>query len=293
MSITNLNGVRYTPQTLTSEQQAQVRQNIGAEQVQSDWNQSDDTAVDYIKNKPSVAVDEIPLRMTTHSHLLSTSADATVNRPSNCKTYKDGQLVTTGSNVNIGSRYMGAYVGVDIIDTVPGHQIDHLSFQLQSLTDNSVTLIERWGDQNKVFLNTSVPNNFAGKLIAKLHNHGYRKITQGTGYSGPMNVDLTTFYDYYMWTSYQSSNSNKLVGKIVFPNLSLPTVTDTMDTIPDMQYCTGIYLHRSKVDAWKTWLAGLYVANTDLTSIYNLIIPYDFVAWYNEFTPDIVTLPTT
>lgn len=30
MSIQNLNGVRYTPQTLTSEQQAQVRQNIGA-----------------------------------------------------------------------------------------------------------------------------------------------------------------------------------------------------------------------------------------------------------------------
>ena len=30
MSITNLNGVRYTPQTLTSEQKAQARQNIGA-----------------------------------------------------------------------------------------------------------------------------------------------------------------------------------------------------------------------------------------------------------------------
>ena len=87
MSIQNLNGIKYTEQTLTSAQQAQARQNIGAAeaggggqqvqanwnetdttspayiqnkpsipaaQVQADWNQSDDTAVDYIKNKPSI-----------------------------------------------------------------------------------------------------------------------------------------------------------------------------------------------------------------------------------------------
>lgn len=66
--------VKYTPQDLTEAQQAQARQNIGAgtsdfsgsyndltdkptipaAQVQSDWNQTDDTAVDYIKNKPGL-----------------------------------------------------------------------------------------------------------------------------------------------------------------------------------------------------------------------------------------------
>lgn len=76
--------VKYTPQTLTEEQQAQARQNIGVEaseqvqanwnendttspayiqnkptipaaQVQADWNQSDNTAPDYIKNKPNIS----------------------------------------------------------------------------------------------------------------------------------------------------------------------------------------------------------------------------------------------
>ena len=67
--------VKYVEQELTSEQKAQARSNIGAgtyskpaggipasdmasgaipEQIQSDWNQTDNTAKDYIKNKPNI-----------------------------------------------------------------------------------------------------------------------------------------------------------------------------------------------------------------------------------------------
>ena len=53
------NSVKYTEQELTDEQKAQARANIGAvsvgevpEQVQTDWNQNDNTAADYLKNKP-------------------------------------------------------------------------------------------------------------------------------------------------------------------------------------------------------------------------------------------------
>lgn len=67
--------VKYVEQELTSEQKAQARSNIGAgtyskpaggipasdmasgaipEQVQSDWDQADTTAKDYIKNKPNI-----------------------------------------------------------------------------------------------------------------------------------------------------------------------------------------------------------------------------------------------
>lgn len=46
------------PQPLTDEQKAQARKNIGAisssELVQSDWNQNDTSASDYIKNKPTI-----------------------------------------------------------------------------------------------------------------------------------------------------------------------------------------------------------------------------------------------
>lgn len=47
--------VIYNPQELTDEQKSQARTNIGAisasELVQSDWNQNDETAKDYIKNR--------------------------------------------------------------------------------------------------------------------------------------------------------------------------------------------------------------------------------------------------
>lgn len=48
--------VKYVPQTLTEAQQAQARQNIGAgtPQVQADWNQTNTSAPDYIKNKPEI-----------------------------------------------------------------------------------------------------------------------------------------------------------------------------------------------------------------------------------------------
>lgn len=58
--------VKYVPQTLTEEQQAQARENIGAakagqggEQIQSDWDQTDTTAVDYIKNKPTIPAAQV------------------------------------------------------------------------------------------------------------------------------------------------------------------------------------------------------------------------------------------
>lgn len=53
--------VLYTEQTLTDEQKAQARENIGA--VQSDWNQTDETAPDYIKNRTHWA--EAPVTTTT------------------------------------------------------------------------------------------------------------------------------------------------------------------------------------------------------------------------------------
>lgn len=61
--------VKYSEQTLTEEQQAQARTNIGAISssclVQSDWNQNDSTASDYIKNKPKIATDDDILDLLT------------------------------------------------------------------------------------------------------------------------------------------------------------------------------------------------------------------------------------
>ena len=73
--------VHVTPETWTSEQKAQARENIGAgtgnsnfsgdyndltnkptipaEQIQSDWNQTDNTQKDFIKNKPTIPAAQV------------------------------------------------------------------------------------------------------------------------------------------------------------------------------------------------------------------------------------------
>lgn len=48
--------VSYSAQTLTDAQKAQVRSNIGI--LQADWNQTDETAMDFILNKPEAITDE-------------------------------------------------------------------------------------------------------------------------------------------------------------------------------------------------------------------------------------------
>lgn len=53
--------VTYTPQTLTEEQQAQARTNIGA--GQHDWNQNDESAQDYIKNRTHWKEEVKPLKI--------------------------------------------------------------------------------------------------------------------------------------------------------------------------------------------------------------------------------------
>ena len=53
--------ITFNEQTLTDEQKEQARQNIGAgePQVQIDWNQNDETATDYVKNRPFYTGDTV------------------------------------------------------------------------------------------------------------------------------------------------------------------------------------------------------------------------------------------
>ena len=112
------NNVKYVPQSLTSSQQAQARQNIGAgtsnfsgdyddltnkptipaAQVQADWNQSDDTAVDYIKNKPTIPA-QVPNDMNVVTLKLSSATPISLTRgwgsnPDLVKIFIDGEEIT-------------------------------------------------------------------------------------------------------------------------------------------------------------------------------------------------------
>ena len=76
--------VQYTPQTLTDDQKSQARANIGAiseaELVQSDWNQNDEAAKDYIKNRicyeaPDKLLGEITFTATSANAMTHTNTD--------------------------------------------------------------------------------------------------------------------------------------------------------------------------------------------------------------------------
>lgn len=57
LSAEDVGAISYNEvQSLTDEQKTQARENIGAgaPQVQTDWNQEDTSAIDYIKNKPTI-----------------------------------------------------------------------------------------------------------------------------------------------------------------------------------------------------------------------------------------------
>ena len=68
--ITNINSlpfvshhevISYLPQELTEEQKKQARDNIGSgdPQIQTDWNQNDETAVDFIKNRTHYEIPDV------------------------------------------------------------------------------------------------------------------------------------------------------------------------------------------------------------------------------------------
>lgn len=80
--------IGYNEQTLTDEQKAQARANIGAgiPQIQSDWNQSDTTELDYIKNKPQEISDEEFIAWLNEENIVSPVATAS------------GELYVTNNN---------------------------------------------------------------------------------------------------------------------------------------------------------------------------------------------------
>lgn len=74
-------------QELTDEQKAHVKRNIGIDGelalkadktdiVQSDWNETDENSLSFIKNKPEIATDEEIIEMLAQEDMLPVVADA-------------------------------------------------------------------------------------------------------------------------------------------------------------------------------------------------------------------------
>lgn len=53
----------------------EIDMELGGKQVQVDYNQNDETAIDYIKNKPEIPTDEEVLRMLAEAELINIVTD--------------------------------------------------------------------------------------------------------------------------------------------------------------------------------------------------------------------------
>lgn len=82
----------YQEQALTDEQKLQARTNIGAgePQVQSDWSQNDETAPDYIKNKPLEETEDDAMEMLADMGIV----DPVIDEEGNVLTDESGNILT-------------------------------------------------------------------------------------------------------------------------------------------------------------------------------------------------------
>lgn len=62
---------------ITAEQIAAAVNNLQIGQVQADWNQTDETAADYIKNKPALAQDEEVFELLSSQDIIAPVTDST------------------------------------------------------------------------------------------------------------------------------------------------------------------------------------------------------------------------
>lgn len=115
--------VKYTEQDLTEEQKIQARKNIGAiskDDVvveQSDWNQNDETSIDYIKNRPfyeyedySDVIFDQDINMSMYSEYTAAyifEPELPLDRREKCMVYIDDYafLATEYASINLDGYY--------------------------------------------------------------------------------------------------------------------------------------------------------------------------------------------
>ena len=323
--------VKYTPQTLTEEQQAQARQNIGAiseseipasaqadwneadtespayiqnkptipgAQVQSDWNQSDSDAVDYIKNKPSLPTDEITEdRRPTFTLFIDYNktydiGDRLVNR---YKVYNNGILLTPGGNN--GTTYSLTKGKVVLINTA----YDDVTPEAGQFYDTNkpMTWIRMDGKIPFKCVTAATNARIFQKII--LSDNGVIEVygNYRGGLSMPNSPNSVVYFNKYWWSRLSYDGNPTWYGKIIFANVEVPTNTDDIDPThqPDVSNMDGIYVHRSKETDFKNWLTGIYQSGADLSALFAKIKPYDYLSQYDENcpgdAPQPIVLPTT
>ena len=159
---------------------------IPAAQIQSDWNQSNSAAVDYIKNKPDIPAAQIQSNWTQSN---SSAVDYIQNKPT-IPTVNDGVLTIQRNGVDVGNFSANQSTNISINISVPT--------ALSDLSDDSThrlvtdTQISNWNSKlDDVKLNNvSVVDNGSALLIADtvVSNNSSSLVTSGAVYNSITDV---------------------------------------------------------------------------------------------------------
>ena len=332
MSITNLNGVRYTPQTLTSEQKAQARQNIGAAaeggggtqvqanwnetdtespayiqnkptipaaQVQSDWNQSDDTAVDYIKNKPTISSNPVEINGYKYYTEIYVNNDVDFNDAgfSLTPTYliRNGKVVCNWDDLT--DKNLKKYQKNTLIwDQANQDLWDKQTFLFRHM-DREITIVkpnmEYWV---KTFPNSNTYNLTSTKLTYIISGNMGSSYIRPHGFDMRIGVPPQNMTTYFLNNTFSSGKywGSYYVGNLVFVDKDFATPSgEAICSTLQADFTDVVNCYVPKTRVAEfTSLMETIYPDLDISSITNKIVGYDFITWIDDHTPQVVILPT-
>ena len=299
--------VLYTPQTLTEEQQAQARQNIGAiseseipAQVQADWNQSDTTAPDYIKNKPAIPSNN-PIELNGYKYYTEIYVKNDANLTDNGFTLTPTYLIRNGKVVcnwdDLTDKGLKRYQKNTLIwDQVNQDLYNSQQFLLHNM-NNEITVVkpnfEYWvktlpGSNTYNLTNTKLTYIISGNVVGSyIRPHGF-DMRIGVP---PQNMTTyflnNTFSSGKYWGSYY-------VGNLVFVDKDFATpsseaICSTLQT--DFTDVVNCYVPKTRIAEFTSLMETLY-PDLDISSITSKIVGYDYLTWIDDHTPRVIILPT-
>lgn len=316
--------VKYVPQTLTEDQQAQARENIGAaaageggQQIQSDWAQTDTSAVDYIKNKPTIPAAQV---QSDWNQTDDTAVDYIKNKPeipnflpsTNPVMFdkRTAELFFTRRNsVSLSAKYDWMWTAYEIYRSSNPNEFQNIPMEYVSHAYLHFTKGGYWsvGDYS---LNIRNDNN-VWMWVNDLSNGGtyFNRINFNAG--GTFNMVYKGSYELYRfgystgntnhpeqcWTWLMSNDykgdfsSEHMYGNIVLADATMANFKILDSGSISSLITFDIYVPKSRLTEFKTRMETLYGTSEYTSYIEPKVHTYDFIA-QSGLTLKMITLPT-
>ena len=276
--------VKFVPQTLTDAQKAQARQNIGAAaeggggtQVQSDWNQTDNTQPDYIKNKPTFPTEPVnEYKSTVFSIISNVDTDIILfDTAYNVKVTNSAGTTVYSGDYTVGEIHIPILKGKNLVDFVSqnseGWDIDNKNGRYIVKANYGVTPMRTY---NLFTTDSKFMTYGEGDF-----NSTFRNITAPGGYW----ISLDNKTPYGFWATEGALFGSETPIDVVLVDKSMSSInTGGADEHPPVT--TGkVYVPRNRYTEFVTKIRTFWLVTSEVdTFLANRVVIYDMINWINE-----------